>query len=141
MSSLIFGNREFKAIDDVADMWKCTDRQTYHIGNPVSRDDQQYSLFVDHVLRDIGGLKCEGDTTRFYKPVGRDYMSKVMTFLGRYVLTPCDWLYRDSLGKSLGEDTRVLMNNFYQTTMETLVGKFATIARMEEYAGRSVYFG
>jgi len=84
-------------------------------------------------------LKCEGDTTRFYKPVGRDYMSKVMTFLGRYVLTPCDWLYRDSLGKSLGEDTRVLMNNFYQTTMETLVGKFATIARMEEYMPGEVY--
>ena len=110
---------------------------------PVSRMIQQYSLFVDHVLRDIGGmLKCEGDTTRFYKPVGRDYMSKVMTFLGRYVLTPCDWLYQDSLGKSLGEDTRVLMNNFYQTTMETFSGEVcddSTHGRI--YAGRSVYFG
>ena len=135
------GIENLKQLMAMADMWKCTDRQTYHIVKSRFHGMiQQYSLFVDHVLRDIGGmLKCEGDTTRFYKPVGRDYMSKVMTFLGRYVLTPCDWLYRDSLGKSLGEDTRVLMNNFYQTTMETLVGKFATIARMEEYMPDEVY--
>ena len=135
------GIENLKQLMAMADMWKCTDRQTYHIVKSRFHGMiQQYSLFVDHVLRDIGGmLKCEGDTTRFYKPVGRDYMSKVMTFLGRYVLTPCDWLYRDSLGKSLGEDTRVLMNNFYQTTMETLVGKFATIARMEEYMPGEVY--
>ncbi|MFR4039507.1 MAG: hypothetical protein ACLTZT_18530 [Butyricimonas faecalis] len=97
---------------------------------------QQYSLFVDHVLLDIGGiLKCEGNTTRFYKPVSRDYMSRVMTFLGQYVLAPCDWLYREDLGESLGEDTRTLMNRFYQTTMERLVGKLATIARGRIYAG------
>ena len=135
------GIENLKQLMAMADMWKCTDRQTYHIVKSRFHGMiQQYSLFVDHVLRDIGGmLKCEGDTTRFYKPVGRDYMSKVMTFLGRYVLTPCDWLYRDSLGKSLGEDTRVLMNNFYQTTMERLVGKLATIARVEEYMPGEVY--
>ena len=77
---------------------------------------------MDHVLRDIGGiLKCEEDTTRFYRPVSRDYMSKVMTFLGRYVLTPCDWLYREDLGERLGEDSRMCMSRFYQTTMEMLV--------------------
>ena len=125
----------------MADVWKYTDRQSYHIvKSRFNGMIQQYSLFVDHVLRDIGGiLKCEEDTTRFYRPVSRDYMSKVMTFLGRYVLTPCDWLYREDLGERLGEDSRMLMSRFYQTTMEMLVGKLPTIVRMEEYMPGEVY--
>ena len=135
------GIENLKRLMNMADVWKFTDRQSYHIVKSRFRGMlQQYSLFVDHVLLDIGGiLKCEGDTTRFYKPVSRDYMSRVMTFLGQYVLAPCDWLYREDLGESLGEDTRTLMNSFYQTTMERLVGKLATIARVEEYMPGEVY--
>lgn len=135
------GIENLKRLMNMADVWKFTDRQSYHIVKSRFRGMlQQYSLFVDHVLLDIGGiLKCEGDTTRFYKPVSRDYMSRVMTFLGQYVLAPCDWLYREDLGESLGEDTRTLMNRFYQTTMERLVGKLATIARVEEYMPGEVY--
>ena len=135
------GIENLKRLMNMADVWKFTDRQSYHIVKSRFRGMlQQYSLFVDHVLLDIGGiLKCEGNTTRFYKPVSRDYMSRVMTFLGQYVLAPCDWLYREDLGESLGEDTRTLMNRFYQTTMERLVGKLATIARVEEYMPGEVY--
>ena len=135
------GIENLKRLMNMADVWKFTDRQSYHIVKSRFRGMlQQYSLFVDHVLLDIGGiLKCEGDTTRFYKPVSRDYMSRVMTFLGQYVLAPCDWLYREDLGESLGEDTRTLMNSFYQTTMERLVGKLATIACVEEYMPGEVY--
>ena len=135
------GIENLKRLMNMADVWKFTDRQSYHIVKSRFRGMlQQYSLFVDHVLLDIGGiLKCEGNTTRFYKPVSRDYMSRVMTFLGQYVLAPCDWLYREDLGESLGEDTRTLMNRFYQTTMERLVGKLATLARVEEYLPGEVY--
>ncbi len=135
------GIENLKRLMAMADVWKYTDRQSYHIVKSRFHGMlQQYSLFVDHVLRDIGGmLKCEENTTRFYRSVSRDYMSKIMTFLGEYVLTPCDWLYREDLGESLGEDTRVLMNNFYQTTMGTLVGKLPTIARLEEYTPGGVY--
>ena len=130
------GIENLKQLMARADMWKCTDRQTYHIvKSRFNGMIQQYSLFVDHVLRDIGGmLKCEGDTTRFYKPVGRDYMSKVMTFLGRYVLTPCDWLYRDSLATLVDEDAGALMKRFYESIIGTLVRKGMTIAQIEEDA-------
>ena len=135
------GIENLKRLMAMADVWKYTDRQSYHIvKSRFNGMIQQYSLFVDHVLRDIGGiLKCEEDTTRFYRPVSRDYMSKVMTFLGRYVLTPCDWLYREDLGERLGEDSRMLMSRFYQTTMEMLVGKLPTIVCMEEYMPGEVY--
>ena len=135
------GIENLKRLMNMADVWKFTDRQSYHIVKSRFRGMlQQYSLFVDHVLLDIGGiLKGEGNTPRIYKPVIRGYLSRVMTFLGQYVLAPCDWLYREDLGESLGEDTRTLMNRFYQTTMERLVGKLATIARVEEYMPGEVY--
>ena len=140
------GIENLKRLMAMADVWKCTDRQSYHIVKSRFQRQmiRQYSLFVDHVLRDIGGmLKCEGDTTRFYRPVGRDYMSKVMTFLGRYVLTPCDWLYREALGESsrggfAGADESI----FIKPRWRLLVGKLRDdSAHGRIYAGRSVYCG
>ena len=97
----------------------------------------QYSTYIDHVLTDIGGvMRSENDTTRFYVPVSKSYMIKVMQFLDQHVLVPFEWLYRDSLATRVDVDARRLAKDLYESTITRLVQKSINICLLYT-SGRS----
>ncbi|WP_065219573.1 MULTISPECIES: zinc-dependent metalloprotease [Butyricimonas] len=130
------GIEHLKRLMNMHEVWQVGDRRSYQIvKSRFFGVVQQYSLFVGHVLGDIGGrLSMEGNSTGMYDFVDVGYMGKVMDFLDRYVLTPCDWLYRDSLATLVDEDAGALMKRFYESIIEILVRKSVTIAQIEEEA-------
>ncbi|WP_292270723.1 zinc-dependent metalloprotease [Butyricimonas sp.] len=128
------GIEHLKQLMDMPEVWQVSDRQSYQVvKSRFLGMVRQYSLFVGHVLGDIGGkFVVEGDTGKVYDFVDAEYMRKVMDFLERYVLTPCDWLYRESVTTRIGEEAGVLMKSFYESTIATLMNKSVIVAQIEE---------
>lgn len=135
------GMEHLKQLMEMPDVWKISDfRSNLVVKSRFRGVIQQYSLFVGHVLQEIGGvLKSENVSTELYRPVNKRDMKRAVEFIGQYVLTPCDWLYRDSLAKLIGEDARSLMSSFYKSTMETLIGRLVVFSRLEENVSGEVY--
>lgn len=128
------GIEHLKQLMNMPDIWEIADHQSYLlVRSRLQGVEQQYSLFVEHVLREISGMsRSESDTSGLYRLVDKKDMKKAMEFIGQYVLTPCDWLYRDSLMKLVGLDAKSLMNKFYRSTLKTLVGKLIVFSRMDD---------
>ena len=135
------GIENLKRLMDMPDIWQVTDQQSYRVVKSRFMGVlHQYSTYIDHVLTDIGGvMRSENDTTRFYVPVSKSYMIKVMQFLDQHVLVPFEWLYRDSLATRVDVDARRLAKDLYESTITRLVQKSINIALIEDNVNEEVY--
>ena len=135
------GIENLKRLMDMPDVWQVTDQQSYRVVKSRFMGVlHQYSTYIGHVLTDIGGvMRSENDTTRFYVPVSKSYMIKVMQFLDQHVLVPFEWLYRDSLATRVDVDARRLAKDLYESTITRLVQKSINIALIEDNVNEEVY--
>lgn len=128
------GIENLKELMEMPGVWEVTDSRSYQViksrYNGVIRHLEQYA---DHVLAHVGGkVLNEHDSGRSYAPVSGEYMAEIMRFVDHYVLSSCDWLFRDSLANAIDEDAETLMRDFYQSKISSLVRKFVVVAQIEE---------